>query len=145
MFLDKVGLAISWGCIVHCIAIPLIVPFIPVLSAVEGENTHKILLVILLFIALFAFYRGYRLHKQKIILFLGTTGIALLTAALFIEGEHAHSNLEPHHSELLELSWHTIVTTIGSILLIIAHIKNIRFCKCFSEENQGSCSCDSNS
>lgn len=119
--IDKTGVSLSALCLVHCLSTPFLLSFYPVYNEIVNETLfHAVLGPALLAIAAFAFYRGYRRHRQVRVVVSGALGIAFLFAGLLFP----HTILLPHFSAQATLS------IVGSIFLITAHFWNIRYCRC---------------
>lgn len=113
---DQLGIAGSVLCLIHCLATPFAIGYLSTAGfGLLGHNTfHKVLALILLTIALFAFGPGFRRHKNPAVLGVGALGILLLVGTGFI--------LAPFHFHDLELG----LTITGSLLLVGAHTANWR-------------------
>jgi len=116
--LDKVGIVCSGACAVHCLLLPIIALFSPAIASFfESEWIHKGLLIFLTPVAILAFVRGFNQHHKSWPMISGVLGIVLLLAAVAAE-------------ELLEVeieNLETILTVMGCLFLITAHIFNIKF------------------
>lgn len=131
-FADKLGVAFSWICLIHCIALPAVIPFLPFLSLFEDENFHIYIAILLLFAATAAFYRGYKIHKDKKIINYGLLGVFLITAGIFSDREFISI-------AYYKFTFESLLNVIGSIFLISAHLRNIRLCKCSLQKSDCSC------
>lgn len=118
---DRLGIALSFLCLIHCLLMPIIIPFMPLLSFFEAESFHGAMALVLLVITGFAFYRGYRLHGRLSIFLAGLLGVSLLIYAL---------NLPHTTSNFYKLSPQAIITSLGGIILISAHFTNLRHSSC---------------
>ena len=121
---DRIGVAMSALCMVHCLALPVIFALLPALTVYEHftDTTHRIFGVALVAISLFAFLPGYRRHRAMIVFVLGACGLGLVVFAAFAG--------ERWLGEYGEIGF----TVAGSILLILAHLRNRTLCQ--------RCSCD---
>lgn len=116
---DKMGIFLSGVCTIHCLVTPLLALALPALGeAFEAEWVHILMALFILPVGLFAFWSGYKHHKQMRVLGLGIAGLAVIVAALLL----------PH--EIVDQVGHHTPTIIGSMLLITAHILNRRACLC---------------
>ena len=82
---DLFGAACSLLCIIHCLALPLLITVgLPIagLSLLESENTHVILSVIILIVALWAFPIGWKTHRRLFPGVLAVIGASLLLSSL---------------------------------------------------------------
>lgn len=116
---DKVGIGLSALCMVHCLVSPfllLLLPTVGTLYASGAEQFHWLMAIVVLPVALFAFVRGFRHHRRAMTLVLGLAGVACLYAALAFH--------ELFASDLP----HTLFTLAGSVLLLVGHVMNWRYC-----------------
>ena len=117
--LDFIGIGLSLLCLVHCLALPLLIVLAPVvLRGLPGDAvTHRALAITILPVGLFAFRSGYRVHRRRWVLAVFVAGLLLVsTAALFGE-------------EFLTGYSEVAVTVCGGILLVTAHLLNHCFCR----------------
>ena len=130
-FLDRAGAGLSILCTIHCVVFPVLTIFLPFLGHLtENSGFHWAMAVLVVPLGLFAFRRGFRLHKKKWIVLTGIVGMVCLVCGLLLPDGSAHSanfmeNLG-HHSHHGIFNQEAILTLSGSILLAIAHIANLR-------------------
>ncbi|MFC5044963.1 MerC domain-containing protein [Aquimarina hainanensis] len=108
---DLLGLSASFLCVMHCIALPFIIMFFPLLgmSFLENSLTEMGLILSSVSIAAIAIIRGYvSYHKKKSVLFMLIGAVLLFLLGILIE----HPTIEKGS--------HLIAT----ILLIVAHLFN---------------------
>ena len=118
-FLDTFAVFCSALCIIHCLTLPVFITILPALNVIfiEDKAFHLILLVIVLPISLLALTIGCRKHKDYLTIIAGAIGLLLLIlAAVF-----GHS--------ILDQSYERSVTSLGSLVLAYAHIRNYRICR----------------
>jgi len=110
---ESTAISASTLCMVHCLALPLLLFVLPGLLGTffQSEAFHLTALGLVAPAALAAFLLGYRRHGGAGPLLLGTTGIACLVLALL------HADLPLGETGL---------TVIGSILLVAGHAWNWR-------------------
>jgi membrane protease YdiL (CAAX protease family) len=112
---DRIGVVLSAVCALHCLVTPFITLSLPFwVYSVHYSPVHLALALFIIPIGLFAFWNGYKTHKNKFIFALGAVGLVLLTAAL--TGPSSRN----------QLRWNDISTLIGSFFLLTAHILNRR-------------------
>ena len=115
--IDQLGVGLSVLCAIHCAALPFLVGLFPFLESDDGF--HLVMAIVLLGVAVVAFAHGYSKHGDLQAVSTGVLGIILLFTALFVHeqefGEHFSSE--------------SAITLIGSILLVWAHVRNIRACR----------------
>lgn len=114
--LDRAAVLLSGLCLVHCLALPLIIALFPVFgfSVVEHTTFHQLILVVVIPTTVLALGAGYRRHRRAIAPALGVVGIGALVMAAF--AVHALN------AESVERS----VTVAGGLLIAAAHIQNFR-------------------
>lgn len=83
--LDSLGILLSGLCIVHCLALPLLLSLLPFFgeSVFGGHGFHEMLLLFVVPLSLVALGFGYRRHHDLRVLAYGTLGLGLLTFATF--------------------------------------------------------------
>lgn len=117
---DKLGIAGSGLCLVHCLALPIVVGVLPSLGLafLADEVVHEILAFALIAFAGLAFIPGYRRHRDRRVLGLMATGLGLI---LFATWGAAIVDLHG--------AGETVLSVAGSLFLISAHYLNHSFCK----------------
>ncbi len=153
-FLDYFGIVLSWACMLHCVLLPFVIPVLPALEVFADDHTHRYLAIVILLVGALAFHRGYQKHQNTMILLLGLSGIALLFVALTIPVDsalpidgnvhHGHTHTETGHQGHggFFFSAETLLTVLGSILLVYAHLRNIRLARrscCGGRHGERSC------
>lgn len=113
---DQIAIALSAICIVHCLAVPVLVAVLPIaaISIGDGQHFHGLMLWLVVPTSFFGFWLGYRIHGRSGVIVLGAAGVAILTAAA-IWGHSAWT-------EAIEVT----VSVGGSLLLASAHWLNFR-------------------
>lgn len=113
---DLVGIGASTLCILHCLATPLVVVFLPVVGAVE-KQTHAAFALAILAIGLLAFWPGYRQHHRWRIIASAAAGFGLVSLGVTAP------------ESLLSESAETVATMLGGAILVTAHLRNAYFCR----------------
>jgi hypothetical protein len=118
--LDILGIVVSSICLVHCLALPFLLTFLPLVGwqFLEGKLAHQILAIFVLSFALFGILPGYLKH-QKINILVGMIfGLgAILVATLLCD------SLLP---EAVELP----LITVGNLTLVFTHWNNRHSLSC---------------
>jgi hypothetical protein len=111
--LEALGIGASIACLVHCLAVPVIVAMLPVVSVAipVPETFHLVALLLAVPATAVALYLGYRRHRLGWPLAGGLGGLALLAAAVLL--------------------WHgtpaeTIFSVLGCAAITAAHAANWR-------------------
>ncbi len=111
-WLDGAAVVLSGLCLVHCLALPLIVAGLPFLAGFSEGHLHAQMLVIVLPLSIFALAVGYRRHRDRRVIAAGTVGMLLL----IIGGTVAHSQYGIMADRML--------TVVGALTLATAHYYN---------------------
>ena len=111
-WLDGAAVALSVLCLVHCLALPLIVVGVPFLAQFAETHLHYQVLVIVVPLSVFALGVGHRRHRDPRIVAGGMLGMLLLIIGATV----AHTQLG--------LAADRIFTIAGSLLLATAHFFN---------------------
>ena len=113
--LDKIGIAATSLCALHCLLLPIILPLLPLIGADfigshEFEDGVLLLTMILGFVAL---YSGYKRYHRQIYPFV------MLFAGGFIywQKHYFGEDIEPY------------LVTVGATLVVIAHVVNMKLCR----------------
>lgn len=112
---DKAGIFFSGLCLCHCMLTPVILLLAgtgALTNAFASETTHQLLLIPVLFLALYSLPVAWYKSRNHNLLMLTLSGLAWLIAARFFHG----------HVEI-------ILTALGSVSLIAGHIISIKQCK----------------
>jgi hypothetical protein len=113
---DQIAIALSALCIVHCLAVPVLVAVLPILaiSVGSGSHFHELMLWLVVPTSVLGFALGFRVHGRVWILVLGAAGMLGLAAAA-LWGHSAWN-------EAFEI----VVSVAASLLLGAAHWLNFR-------------------
>ena len=144
---DKLSICLSICCILHCIALPVVILMLPSVASfwITNENVHIVLVLMAIPISIFAMLKSLKKHNNYKCIALAVIGLLLLVAAIFMHdigfnGEQAHVEQEQnlHAEESQDKHGHdehggigetleTIFTVLGGLVLLGAHYLNIRF------------------
>lgn len=115
-YFDRIAIALSTICIVHCLAMPFVIALLPLAAfAVGGDgHFHTLMLWFVVPTSVVGFGLGVRVHRRADIVALGVVAIAALAATAL----WGHAAWEP----TLEV----FVNVAASILLAAAHWRNFR-------------------
>lgn len=108
---DGLSIGASFICLIHCLALPLLIMLLPALSAflVVPESFHVWALVFAAPISLLALSVGYRHHRAASPLLIALPGLALMAIGALTTS-----------SQWME----TVLTVPGVLLLAIGHALN---------------------
>ncbi|MBO6555208.1 MAG: MerC domain-containing protein [Pseudomonadales bacterium] len=118
-FLDSIAVVLSGICLLHCLALPLVLTGLPIVNTVllDEEIFHSIMIIVILPISVIALTIGCRQHRDALTMVLGTIGLSVLTTmALF-----GH--------DVVGVTGERIVTSVGGLILAAAHIRNFLCCR----------------
>ncbi len=114
-FLDKIGIAITSLCAIHCLLLPFILPLLPMIGAtfIADEHFERSLLLSTMVLGAFALYSGYKRYHGRLFPF------ALLFSGGFIywQKELLGEGLEPY------------LVMLGASLVVLAHVINMKLCR----------------
>ena len=116
---DKLSISLSLACMIHCLLMPsfLILTSGFLALSIDNELIHKVFLIIVLPVSLYALITGYNNHKILSYLYIGILGLWLLFFAVFfgegVFGEFTEKTL----------------TLLGSLIVASSHYKNYNACK----------------
>ena len=113
-WLDGAAVGLSALCLVHCLALPLLVVGLPFLGEFAESHLHYQLLVVVVPLSVFALAIGFRRHGDPRIVIGGSLGMLLLIIGATV----AHTELG--------LVADRLFTIAGSLVLATAHWKNSR-------------------
>ena len=121
--LDRIAVQLSGLCLLHCLALPLLIAVVPVLGLTEHAHVffHQLMLFGVVPIAVMSLGRGYIVHRRARVPFLGVLGVALLAAAALVVHPHAH--IGPTVTGEAAERW---ITVAGALILAGAHTINAR-------------------
>src|SRR5690606_12197688 len=113
-YFDRIAIALSAICIVHCLAIPLLVALVPIAAiGFGGAHFHALMLWLVVPVSVVGFALGIRVHRRFDIVAIGVAALFALTLA----GTYGHD-----HWPAAE----TFVSIAASLVLAAAHWINFR-------------------
>ncbi len=117
--LDRFSIGFSTLCLLHCLAVPVLVSVVPVFAtfALADERFHLALVAFVVPTSVIALCLGCRLHKSRRILICGFAGVFVLVVAAILGGQHL--------GEIGE----TVLTVLGASVVALAHWFNFRACR----------------
>jgi uncharacterized membrane protein len=116
---DKVSIGLSTLCAIHCLVLPLLLLMLPSLVGTQlaSEAFHTWMLIAVIPTSLYALTMGCKKHKRLQFLFIGMSGLVLLSSPVFLGHEIVNEFSEK------------ILTLLGAGLMVLAHWKNFSLCK----------------
>ncbi len=111
-WLDGAAVGLSALCLIHCLALPLLVAGLPFFAQFSEGHLHAQMLVVVLPLSTIALGLGYRHHRSNLIVIAGAFGMLTLIVGATV----AHSQLG--------LVADRILTIAGAIVLAGAHFYN---------------------
>ena len=115
---DKSAIALSVLCALHCLLLPAAIVLYPsTLGFLPGdESVHFALLFVVIPISAYALIKGGKVHKSRKVFITGISGLVVVMAAVVLG-----------HDIVGEIG-EKILTVLGSIIVIIAHVQNHLIC-----------------
>ena len=116
---DKSAIALSFLCALHCLLLPAAIVLYPsTLGSLPGhESVHFALLFLVIPVSAYALIKGGKVHKSRKVFITGISGLLVLVSAVILG-----------HDMLGEIG-EKILTVLGSIIVIIAHVQNHLICR----------------
>ncbi len=106
--LDSMAIGLSALCILHCLALPLLMVWAPAFTVLaEQEWVHQLMVCLALLASMWAVFKSGRGRFAAIFTMLVSIGLVALVAGAFIEPLHDHE---------------TALTVFGAILISFSHI-----------------------
>lgn len=153
---DRVGITVSVLCMFHCLLTPLVLLGVPYLAHQGGEALlsdlwHQAFLILVPVVAIFAFWPGWKMHHDRRVWWLSAWGLFFLVAGVtvgLLGGGHSHIAgsqgevwLSLDHAGLHEFPAYTeiVLTMIGSVLFIRAHLLNRKLVGCARPHSGAGC------
>ena len=129
---DKSAIVLSFLCALHCLLLPAAIVLYPsTLGFLPGdESVHFALLFVVIPISAYALIKGGKVHKSRKVFITGISGLLVLVAAVVLG-----------HDIVGEIG-EKILTVLGSMIVIIAHIKNHLICRATDCECHGEVKCN---
>ncbi len=117
--LDRVAVVLSGLCLVHCLALPVLLAALPFLGGFADSHWHLPMLAIALPVSIVAIVIGYRRHGNRAIV----AGAAVAMGLLVLGATLGHAWLGPAADRAL--------TVAGSLALAAVHWQNsLRLRRC---------------
>jgi hypothetical protein len=115
-YFDRLAIALSTICIVHCLALPLVVAVAPIAAFATDTDSHfhALLLWLVVPTSVFGFGLGYRVHRHSGLIVVGAAGVATLAVVAL----YGHSVWSPQTE--------AVVSVVASVALAAAHWRNFR-------------------
>ena len=112
---DRLGIALSVVCLVHCLRLPVAIAIAPFVAArwLGADEFHVTAALALVPVALLAMVPGLRRHGRKGVAAAMAAGLSLISTAAFA-GER-----------LLSQEWTTGIAVAGGLILVTAHAVNL--------------------
>ena len=110
--LDRAAIALSGLCLLHCLALPLIILVLPALGADDGGHFHVQMLIVVVPVSVVAFAMGIKRHRRYAVVAAGVVGIGLMAIGATV----AHDRFG--------LLADTLLTVSGALILATAHFYN---------------------
>ncbi len=117
---DMLGIAASSICLVHCLAMPFVISFLPLLGwqFLEGKTAHQILAGFVFCFAIFGIVPGYLKYRHNSVLAGMVMGLTMVLVATLLCGY-----VLPEQMELP-------LITIGNLILVATHWHNHHLASC---------------
>lgn len=103
---------LSGLCLLHCLALPLMVAGLPLLAQYADSHLHFQVLLVVVPLSIVALGLGFRRHQNRNILWIGFAGLLVLFIGATVVHDHVGETAD------------RFVTITGSVVLAVAHYLN---------------------
>ena len=113
--LDKIGIAATSLCAIHCLLLPFLLPILPMVGAgflAQDEFEHGFLLGTM-FLGFIALYSGYKRYHNQLYPFI-----------MLFSGGFIYWNKDG-----LGDAAEPLVVVVGASLVVLAHVVNMKLCR----------------
>ena len=117
-YLDRAAIALSGLCVLHCLAMPVLLMLLPFAGQLTEDHFHLQMLALVVPASSIALGLGFRRHRNAAIVFAGITGMLFL----LVGATWAHNEIG--------IVADRVITITGSSILAIAHFYNSRLSRC---------------
>lgn len=116
---DKAAIGLSFICALHCLLLPIAIALLPsaAMFGFDDEWFHRLLLVFVLPVSVFALVSGLKRHKKISVLTIGITGLIIL----IVDAAFGH--------EVFGETGERLITLLGSVSVAISHLWNFHLCQ----------------
>lgn len=125
---DRVGATASFLCALHCAALPVAIALLPTLGLgfLADHAFERIFVSCSITLATISLAIGFRQHRRLAALLLMLPGVALLVGGLLMPDDHG----SPVHA---------VLVTAGGILVMCAHLANLRLTHSGNADRRSGC------
>lgn len=146
---DRIGVAASVLCAIHCALAPALLLFLPAFGRIWAHPaSHALVALLIVPLAVLTIWSGYRRHRSTLVASAAVLGVFLIVVGAALPALCAAPEKEipgactdkccpsTQISATGETTLHippaAIVTTLGGIALIAAHLGNLRSCRAYT-------------
>jgi hypothetical protein len=112
--LDRTAVTLSGLCLLHCLALPVVIALLPFANELGDGHWHAQMLIVVVPVSVVAFALGFRRHRSGQVIAVGTLGLLLL----IIGGTVVHARYG--------IAADRAFTVAGALILAVAHFRNNR-------------------
>jgi uncharacterized membrane protein len=115
--LDRVAIAFSGVCAVHCVLVTLAAAAIPIwgLAWATAPAFHEWFLMLVIPLSLVGLWAGYRAHHRRFAATIGGLALSMLISAVILR-----------ENAIIGVVGESVITLSGAALLASAHLLNFR-------------------
>lgn len=113
--LDKLGIAVTSLCAIHCLLLPVILPLLPLVGAdfLASHAFEDGILLLTMILGFIALYSGYKRYHQQVYPFV------MLFGGGFIYWQKHYFGMENE----------PYFVAVGATLVVAAHVINMKLCR----------------
>ena len=131
---DKFAIFLSVTCAIHCLLVPILIIFLPIVGTTffADADFHLWMLYLVIPTTAIAVFMGCKKHKDKIVITLSALGILIVTASTIYQYSLQSDTgdcvicASGGHSMLNPLVW---INVLAGAFLISAHWRNYKLCR----------------
>jgi MerC mercury resistance protein len=132
MMWDRLGMVLSGLCVVHCLAMPFALAWLPLLGSVLPDDVHfhRWLAGASVAISGVSLLPGFLRHQRRLVALLAVAGLTCLLTAAIAQREaccHRCCYAEPTACAPESTWWlwcQSVLTPLGGVCLTVAHLNN---------------------
>ena len=113
--LDKIGIAATSLCAIHCLLLPFLLPVLPMMGAsfIAQESFEDSVLALTMGLGVIALYSGYKRYHNRLFPFL----FFAFGGLIYSQKDGFGVDIEPY------------LVMLGASLVVLAHVSNMKLCR----------------
>ena len=124
--LDKIGIAVTSLCALHCLLLPALIPILPLIGAdfMAAEAFEDGVLLLTMVLGFVALYSGFSRYHQQVYPFV----LLFCGGFVYWQKHYFGADVEP------------LFVAVGAALVVAAHVVNMKLCRSHKDKSRnGQC------